>query len=79
MRKNNNRGPIKGLSVTVDRDFNRALKLFSKKVNESGKLREVRERMEYEKPAVKKQRDKKMARKRWLKKQEQMSKESQWA
>jgi small subunit ribosomal protein S21 len=62
-----------GLSVTVDRDFNKALRLFGKKVQEAGILKEVRDRMYYEPPSDKKQRRKKMARKRWLKKLEQMN------
>lgn len=79
MRRNSGR-PTKGLTVSVGNgDFNRALKIFSKKVNDSGKLREVKERMEYEKPAVKKQKARKMARKRWLKKKAQMAGENNWA
>lgn len=52
---------IGGVSVTVDRDFNRAMRLFSKKVQESGRIKEVRDRMYYEPPSVIKQRKKKMA------------------
>ena len=74
------RGPVvvPGLTVNAERDFNRALKLFNKKVQESNKLREVRERMYYEPPSVKKQTRKKMARKRWLKKVEQMTENGTW-
>jgi len=75
-----NKGPIRlaGLTVNAERDFNRALKLFNKKVQESNKLRDVRDRMHYEPPSVKKQKNKKMARKRWLKKIEQMKENGSW-
>jgi len=79
MKKYNN-GPIRvpGLTVNAEKDFNKALRLFGKKVQESNKLREVRDRMHYEPPSVKKQKNKKMARKRWLKKIEQMKESGVW-
>jgi len=69
MSRHDNRFPVTvtGLSVVVDRDFNKALRLFTNKVQESGILKEVRDRMFYEPESVKKQVRKKMARKRWLK------------
>lgn len=76
MKKHDNRYPIKlhGLSVEVrDGNFERSLKIFSKKVQESGLLKEVRDRMYYETGSEIKQRKRKMARKRWLKKQDSMS------
>jgi ribosomal protein S21 len=68
----------KGLTVEVREDFNRALRTFSKKVQDSGKLKELKERMTYEPPAVKKQRMKKQARKRWERQVEDMIINGQW-
>lgn len=49
------KGPVKieGLMVEVRHgNFEKALKIFSKKVQNSGRLNEYRERQEYEKPSV---------------------------
>jgi ribosomal protein S21 len=69
MSKHDNRFPVTvtGLSVVVDRDFNKALRLFTNKVQESGILKEIRDRMYFEPESEKKKVRKKMARKRWLK------------
>jgi ribosomal protein S21 len=69
MSRHDNRFPVTvtGLSVVVDRDFNKALRLFTNKVQESGILKEVRDRMHFESESEKKKVRKKMARKRWLK------------
>jgi ribosomal protein S21 len=69
MSRHDNRFPVTvtGLSVVVDRDFNKALRLFTNKVQESGILKEVRDRMHFEPESEKKKVRKKMARKRWLK------------
>ena len=57
---------VRGLVVEVrNDDFGRALRTWSKKVQDSGLLKEVKDRMSYEKPAVLKQRLKKQARRRW--------------
>lgn len=67
------------MSVEVrNDDFGRALRTFSKKVQDSGLLKEVKDRMAYEKPAVEKQRMKKQARKRWEKKVEEMIAAGSW-
>ena len=59
---------IQGLSVEVKHDnFNYALKTFTKKVQNSGKLREVKERQFYEKQTTKRKKAKEAARKRELK------------
>lgn len=63
---------------TRNDDFNRALRTFSKKIQDSGLLKEVKERMAYEKPAVKKQRVKKQARKRWERTVEEMISLGMW-
>ena len=69
----------KGLTVEVrNDDFGRALRTFSKKVQDLGTMQEVRERMAYEKPAVERQRLKKQARKRWERKVEEMITAGMW-
>jgi ribosomal protein S21 len=68
----------RGLTVEVKEDFNRALRTFSKKVQDSGILKEVKERMEYEKPAIRRQRMKKAARKRWEKQVEELIAKGHW-
>jgi len=69
----------RGLIVEIrGDDFNRALRTFSKKVQDSGKMEEVRERMSYEKPAVRKQRMKKEARRRWERQVEDMIAAGHW-
>ena len=59
-------------------DFNRAMRNFWKKVQESGLLKELKDRTSYEKPAVAKQRLKKQARKRWERDVEQMISQGLW-
>ena len=69
----------RGLTVEVrNDDFGRALRTFSKKVQDLGTMQEVKERMGYEKPAVARQRLKKQARKRWERKVEEMITNGQW-
>ncbi len=59
---------IKGSVVIVkDGQFEKAMRKFKKKVQDSGKLEEVRERMEYVKPNIRKTVAKNKARRRWLK------------
>lgn len=61
---------VKGLKVEVRNDnVNDALRKFKKKVQEDGKLQEVKEREEYTKPSVARARAKAAARSRWLKQQ----------
>jgi ribosomal protein S21 len=68
-----------GISVEVrGDDVGRALRTWSKKVQDTGLLKEVKDRMSYEKPAVGKQRMKKQARKRWEKKVEEMISAGMW-
>lgn len=68
-----------GLTVEVrNDDFGRALRTFSKKVQDSGILKEVKDRMSYEKPAVERQRMKKQARKRWERQVEDMIASGHW-
>jgi ribosomal protein S21 len=67
------------MSVEVrNDDFGRALRTFSKKVQDSGLLQTVKENMSYEKPAVVKQRMKKQARKRWERTVEEMITNGHW-
>ena len=68
-----------GITVEVrGDDFGRALRTWSKKVQDSGLLKEVKDRMAYEKPAVARQRMKKQARKRWERTVEEMIEAGQW-
>ena len=62
---------VPGLKVTVgdgDRAFEKALRLFNKKVQASGLLRELRDREFYEKPSIVNKRKKDIAVKREKKK-----------
>ena len=69
----------RGLTVEVrGDDFGRALRTFSKKVQDLGTMQDLKEKMHFEKPAVKRQRLKKQARKRWERKVEEMITEGQW-
>lgn len=61
----------RGLTVFVkDGNVEKALRKFKKKIQESGLLDEVRERMEYVKPNIERTRDANKARRRWMKKVE---------
>ena len=57
------------MAVTVeDGKFEKALRQFKKKVEDSGLLKEVRERQQYVKPSIKRKLAKNAAKKRWQKK-----------
>ena len=58
-------------SVIVDRNFERALRQFKRKVERSGKLQTVRDKQYFEKPSAKRNRTKAAGRARALKKQRQ--------
>ena len=69
MRKRNDEIKIKGNRVEVrDGQFERALRKFRKKVDESGVLKDVRKHEHFEKPSQEKKARQAAARKRWLKK-----------
>lgn len=74
MRKNQNNSHEKsGLTVEVKNgDFNKALRIFKKKVQEAGIIQEVRDRQQYVKPSEVRKKAKAAGRKRWLKKQEKL-------
>jgi len=81
MARNDRYGEKKHRGLTVEvrnDDVTRALRTWSKKVQDSGLLKEVKDRMSYEKPAVLKQRLKKQARKRWEKQVEEMIDAGVW-
>jgi len=60
--RNKNKNYNFGLSVTVENgNFNRALKQFKRKVKDSGKMQELKDRQFYEKPSSRKQRKKQAA------------------
>lgn len=66
---------VPGLKVTVgdgERDFEKALRTFNKKVQASGLLRELRDREFYEKPSITKKRNKDIAVKREKRKNEDL-------
>ena len=71
----NPRDLVPGLAVRNigdgPRDFERALRTWSKKVQDSGLLRDLKERECYEKPSVIRKREKAVARKRWLRQVEE--------
>ena len=62
-----------GMKVVIDdrMPFDKALRLFKRKIDNSGLLREVRERQEYEKPSESRKLAKNRAKKRWQKKMQQ--------
>lgn len=65
------RSMIKGLSVTVKNgNFDKAFGQFNRGVQDSGILKEIKDRMHFEPNPAKKQRRLKMAKKRWQKKME---------
>jgi small subunit ribosomal protein S21 len=57
-----------GLTVVVeDGKFEKAMRLFKKKVDDSGLLKELRDREAYVKPTIRRKLAKNAARKRWQK------------
>jgi len=71
MSKNKERG--RGIKVIVGENMpiNVALRKFKQKVDDSGKLEDVKKRMFYEKPTTERKRKKGAARARWLKRVEE--------
>lgn len=68
-RNNSNSNEKTGLRVEVrNGDFNKALRIFKKKVQEDGIIQEVREREAYVKPSERRKKAKAAGRARWLKK-----------
>lgn len=67
MRFNNNNFTGSTVYVTND-NVEKALRKFKKKIAESGKLQELRDREFYEKPTTARKKAKAQARRRWLKK-----------
>lgn len=64
----NNRPTVEGLKVEVkDGNVNQALRKFKKKVDDSGKLEDVKAKMFYEKPTTERKRKKGAAKARWRK------------
>jgi small subunit ribosomal protein S21 len=71
LSKHNKDQEIKGLSVEVrNGDVNKALRLFKKKVQDSGILQELKDKEYFEKPTTKRKRAKAAAKARWKKKLE---------
>lgn len=69
MKFNNNKFTGSTVFVTND-NVEKALRKFKKKIAESGKLQELRDREFYEKPTTARKKAKNQARRRWLKKQQ---------
>lgn len=64
-------GPLMGSTVIVQNDnWEKALRIFKKKITESGKLVELREKEFYEKPSVTKRKTKNQQSRRAQKKRE---------
>ena len=61
---------LKGTTVVVKEgeDFNRALRRFKNKVEDSGKLKDIQKKEFYEKPTTERKRKKGAAKARWRKK-----------
>ena len=75
MRHNNNgaKDAPRGLTVEVrNGDFNKALRLFKKKVQEANILQELREKEFYTKPSETRKKAKAAGRARWLKKMQKL-------
>jgi len=73
LRKKHNNDIVKGLTVEVrNGDFNKALRIFKKKVQEEGIIQEIRDRQAYSKPSEVRKKAKAAGRARWLKKQRKM-------
>ncbi len=68
MSRDNQRTKPRGTSVSVkDGQVEKALRKFKKKIQDSGKLEEVRERMEFVKPTTERRMAKNKARRRHIK------------
>lgn len=63
---------LKGTAVVVKdgEDFNRALRRFKNKVEDSGKLKDIQKKEFYEKPTTERKRKKGAAKARWRKQME---------
>ena len=57
-----------GVIIRESDNINQSLRKFKKKVEDSGLLKEVRERQQYVKPSIKRKLAKNAAKKRWQKK-----------
>jgi small subunit ribosomal protein S21 len=68
MSRYNNDKPKLGSKVLVDGDFNKALRKFKKKVEDSGVLKAYMDKQFYEKPTTERKRKKSAAKARWTKK-----------
>jgi len=65
----NSRDIVKGLKVIVgDTPINTALRKFKQKIDDSGKLEDIKAKMFYEKPTTERKRKKGAAKARWRKK-----------
>ena len=69
----------RGTSVTVrNNDYVKALRTFNRKIQESGLIKELRERTAYEKPTTERKKKKAQARKRWCRTVDKMIQDGLW-
>lgn len=72
-RPNNQEREKTGLTVEVrNGDVSKALRIFKKKVQESGIIQEYKERQHYEKPSLVRKRKKAAAKARWAKQRKKL-------
>jgi len=73
MRRRNDKEEKQGIAVTVrNGNLEQALRVFKKKVRNSGLLQELKDRQHYTKPSEERKLAKARGRKRWLKKKAKM-------
>ena len=65
--QNEDKRMAKGNTVEVRDNFEKAIRKFKKKVQDSGILNDLRERESYEKPTTRRKRLKNIAKRRWKK------------
>lgn len=71
---NENHEPLRGMAVRVkNNDVNRALRKLKRLLQTDGIFQEMRAREYYEKPSMKRKREKAQAKKRWQKKLSEMN------
>jgi len=71
MARKPNQESNRGLYVEVhNNDINRAMRKLKKMINNDGLLKELRDREYFEKPSIRRKKEKAAARKRWLKQME---------
>jgi len=71
----NNNEPLRGMAVRVrNNDVSKALRRLKKMLQADGLFQEIRAREYFEKPSMRRKREKAQAKKRWQKRQAELSK-----